>query len=89
MGKGPSTVSSGIVKDVPARTENGVNGISETAYEVVPAKALETAEETLTVVPAQTVIVPDGVIVTEGACANPTCQVSGKITSKSLNHFIA
>ena len=63
--------------------------MSETAYEVVPAKALETVDETLTVVPAHTVVVPDGVIVTEGAWDNPTCQVSGKITSKSLNHFIA
>ena len=88
MGKGPSTVSSGIVNEVPARIENGVNGMSETAYEVVPAKAFETDDERLTLVPAQTVMVPDGVIVTEGACAKPTCQVSGRITSKSLNHFI-
>ncbi len=55
MGKGPSTVSSGIVNEVPARTENGVNGISETAYDVVPANAFETVDERLTVVPAQTV----------------------------------
>ena len=89
MGKGPSTVSSGIVNDVPAKTENGVNGISETAYEVVPAKAFATVDETLTVVPEQTVIDPEGLIVTEGACAKLTCKASGKIISKSLNHFIA
>jgi hypothetical protein len=28
-------------------------------------------------------------IVTEGACAKLTCKASGKIISKSLNHFIA
>ena len=67
MEKGPSTVSSGIVNEVPPRTEKGVNGISETAYEVVPAKAFKTVDDKLTVVPEQTVIVPDGVIVTEGA----------------------
>ena len=89
MGKGPRTVSSGIVNDVPARIENGVNGISEIAYEVVPAKAFATVDETLTLVPAQTVIDPEGLIVTEGACAMLTCKASGKITSKSLNHFIA
>ncbi len=89
MGKGPNTVSSGIVNEVPARTENGEKGISETAYEVVPAKAFETVEETLTVVPEQTVIAPEGVIVTEGACAKATCEAIGKIRSKSLNHLIA
>ena len=89
MGKGPRTVSSGIVNEVPARTENGVNGISETAYEVVPAKAFDTVDETLTVVPAQTVMVPEGVIVTEGDCARATFVAIGKIKSKSLNHFIA
>ena len=82
-------MSSGIVNEVPARTENGVNGISETAYEVVPAKAFDTVDETLTVVPAQTVMVPEGVIVTEGACAKATFAAIGKIKSKSLNHFIA
>ena len=82
-------MSSGIVNEVPARTENGVNGISETAYEVVPAKAFDTVDETLTVVPAQTVMVPEGVIVTEGACARATFAAIGKIKSKSLNHFIA
>ena len=89
MGKGPSTVSSGIVNEVPARTENGVNGISETAYDVVPANAFETFEVKLTVDPAQTVMVPEGVIVTEGACARATFAAIGKIKSKSLNHFIA
>ena len=82
-------MSSGIVNEVPARTENGVNGISDTAYEVVPAKAFDTVDETLTVVPAQTVMVPEGVIVTEGACARATFAAIGKIKSKSLNHFIA
>jgi hypothetical protein len=69
--------------------ENGVNGISETAYDVVPANAFETFEVKLTVVPAQTFIVPEGVIVTEGDCAKAMFAAIGKIMSKSLNHFIA
>ena len=89
MGKGPRTVSSGIVNEVPARIENGVNGISEMAYEVELAKAFATVDEMSTLVPAQTAIDPEGLIVTEGACAKLTCKASGKITSKSLNHFIA
>ena len=89
MGNGPKTVSSGIVNEVPANIGNGVNGISETAYEVVPANAFATLEVRLTVVPAQTVIVPEGVIVTDGACAKAAFEASVRKKSKSLNHFIA
>ena len=69
MAYGPITESSGIVTLVPTGIGYGAKGMSEMPYEVVPANAL-TLDERSIVLPAQTDVVPDGLIVKEGFCPN-------------------
>ena len=55
-----------MVTLVPTGIGYGANGMSEIPYEVVPANAFETFEERLMVLPAQTEVAPDGLIVKPG-----------------------
>jgi hypothetical protein len=55
-----------MVTLVPTGIGYGAKGMSEMPYEVVPANALVTFDERSMVLPAQTDVVPDGLILKLG-----------------------